>query len=250
MAEYHSFPQLEKSWQVSEPVSRLHLISSQFGHFCQNVQYPSIHYSSCLCMLCVCASGQVQSGDPAGLGSRVQMRLCVCLVSKDSDQSAKPSVFLLCVCISVGVCVFVGMSKSEGCQPCPEQPSLTAAKRCGTKRPLSKWEKECACVLRVCVHFLNASLVALVYERGLVLLEQMRECWLIWRRKLIPTRSSTNLPSTSPFSTLTSSLFTSLPLHHSPLNRPPPSTHLIPAGASMSLIPHFCTLRPFSSPSP
>lgn len=36
-------------------------------------------------------------------------------------------------------------------------------------------ERVCLC-LRVCAHFLNASLAAVVYERGLVQVEQMAEC--------------------------------------------------------------------------
>ena len=90
-------------------------------------------------------------------------------------------MFLLCVFVSVSVCVCVSVlvNESEGCQPCPEQPSSTPPERCGTKSPVSEraGEKSVSVLERVCVHFLNASLTAAaVYERGLVLVEQMAEC--------------------------------------------------------------------------
>lgn len=58
-------------------------------------------------MLCVRVPGQVQSGDPAGLGSLVQMLLCLPGLLGSDQTSAKLSVFLLCVCVSVCVCVCV-----------------------------------------------------------------------------------------------------------------------------------------------
>lgn len=65
-----------------------------------NIRSLSMLYPLCLCMLCVHVSGRVQSRDQARLSNLVQMLLCLPgLLS--SDQSAKPSVFLLCVCISV-----------------------------------------------------------------------------------------------------------------------------------------------------
>lgn len=133
------------------------LYFQQFWIFSWNVQYPAIHYPSCLCMLCVRMSGQVQSRDPAGLSSLVQMLLCLPGLL-GSDHSARPSLFLLCVRVSVNTClcvrVFVGANKCEACQSCPEQPSFTPPERCGTKRPLSKWEKECVCVSECVYTFL------------------------------------------------------------------------------------------------
>lgn len=105
------------------------LYFQQFRIFSWNVQYPAIHYPSCLCMLCVHRSGQVQPRDPdPGRSSLVQMLLCLPSLL-GSDHSAKPSLFLLCVCVLVNTCLcvrmFVGANECEACQPCPEQPSFT-----------------------------------------------------------------------------------------------------------------------------
>ena len=85
----------------------------------------------------------------------------------------------MCVC----VCVSVLVNESEGCQPCPEQPSSAPPERCGTKRPVSERECEragervCLCVGESVCTLLNASLTAVAaYERGLVPVEQMGEC--------------------------------------------------------------------------
>lgn len=100
----------------------LTLYFQQFWKFFCNVQYPAIHYPSCLCMVCVRVSGQVQSRDPAGLSSSVQMRLCLPGLL-GSDQSAKPPVFLLCVCISVThACVCVCVCRREWDQRMPALP--------------------------------------------------------------------------------------------------------------------------------
>lgn len=134
------------------------LYFQQFRIFSWNVQYSAIHYPSCLCMLCVRMSGQVQPRDPdPGRSSLVQMLLCLPGLL-GSDHSAKPSLFLLCVRVSVNTClcvhVFVGANECKACQPCPEQPSSTPPERCGTKRLLSKWEKECVCVSECVYTFL------------------------------------------------------------------------------------------------
>ncbi len=102
-----------------------------------------------------------------GLRSECQA-LCVFVVCMCIDEHMPVCV---CVCVCMCACVFVGVNESEGCQPCPEQPREMWHKEATEQAR----ERVCLC-LRVCVHFLNASLTVVVYERGLVLVEQMAEC--------------------------------------------------------------------------
>ncbi len=144
-----------------------------FWNISQNVQSSASHYPSCLCMLCVRVFGQA-------LGSLAQMLLCLPALL-GSDQSAKPSVFLLCVCVSASMCVYmcVCVCRREWVW---RMPALPRTAQLRSTRDM--WHKETSeqvgetvwLCFSMCVHFLNASLAPVVYERGLVLVEQMAEC--------------------------------------------------------------------------
>lgn len=146
--------------------------------FSRNSQCLVLHYPSCLGKQCFWPSAGWRSSRP---GSRVQTLLCAGSLWFRSECQ----IFCFgCVCMYISVssclrivgctCVCMCVCVSEGCQPCPELLSVTPPVRCGTKRPLRKWEKVFQC-RGVCTLF-NASLTAVGYERGLVLLEQMAEC--------------------------------------------------------------------------
>lgn len=91
--------------------------------------------------------------------------------------------------------------------------------RCGTKRPLSKWEKECACVLRecVCACFLHASLTTAAYERGLVPEEQSERVFANSEGETYPLFPPHWQPNSSPLYLSITSLDPSPPHHTRPL---------------------------------
>lgn len=155
------------------PVDGLHQISNNFRYL---AEMSSFLPSTILHIYVCCGSGQARSGGPAGLSCSVQMLLCLPRLL-GTDQSACPSVFLLCVCVYTYLCVCV--SRHEWFCRMPALPRAAQLHTTG-----ETWHKEtterarervCLC-LRACVHFLNAPLTAVVYERGLVLEEQMAEC--------------------------------------------------------------------------
>lgn len=56
------------------------------------------------------------------------------------------------------VCVFVGANESEGCQPCPEQPSFTPPEMWHKETTEQVRERVCLCFERVCVCVLSSCL--------------------------------------------------------------------------------------------